>query len=126
MKIIGIGTDILEVSRIQNLLDSFGDRFLDKILSVSEKEYCLSRSNPAQHIAGRFCAKEAVIKTLNNIIQKPPLSHLEIGNTAEGKPFINFPSEFMKANPSLNDITIELSISHSKTVAMATALSFRR
>ncbi|MDD3627948.1 MAG: holo-ACP synthase [bacterium] len=126
MEIIGIGTDILEIERIQKLMDSFGTRFLDKILSDSEKEYCLSRSNPATHIAGRFCAKEAVIKTLDKLIQKPSFSELEIKNSPEGKPDIYFHKNFIERFPVLNEIRIELSISHSKTVAMATALSFRR
>ncbi|HON08751.1 MAG TPA: holo-ACP synthase, partial [Verrucomicrobiota bacterium] len=60
--IIGTGIDIIEVERVAASYKRFGDRFLKRILKESEIEYCLSHKNPAQFIAARFAAKEAISK----------------------------------------------------------------
>jgi holo-[acyl-carrier protein] synthase len=62
--ILGIGTDIIEVERIDRLLREHGEQFLRRCFTEEETGYALSRKNAAQHLAGRFAVKEAVMKAL--------------------------------------------------------------
>lgn len=59
---IGIGIDIIEIDRIQQSVEKFGDQFLNKIFTKTELEYSLSKKNKYQHLAARFAAKEAISK----------------------------------------------------------------
>lgn len=62
--IIATGTDLVEVSRIRHLLHRRGRRFLDRVYRPAERAYCMSRAEPAESLAARFAAKEAVMKCL--------------------------------------------------------------
>lgn len=62
--ILGIGTDICDISRIEKSIDKFGQRFLDKTFTAHEQDYCESKSGKASYYAKRFAAKEAVAKAL--------------------------------------------------------------
>ena len=62
--IFGIGIDIIEIERIQQSVEKFNDRFLNKIFTKGELEYCLTKRNKYQHLAARFAAKEAIAKAL--------------------------------------------------------------
>jgi holo-[acyl-carrier protein] synthase len=62
--VIGIGIDIEEVARVGDLLTRYGDRFITRIFTDGEADYCLGRRVPSQHLAARFCAKEAAMKAL--------------------------------------------------------------
>lgn len=63
--IVGIGTDIVEISRIKNAVAKWGERFLRKIFTENEISYCYKKKDPFPHLAVRFAAKEAVIKALS-------------------------------------------------------------
>ncbi|NPA24733.1 MAG: holo-ACP synthase [Deltaproteobacteria bacterium] len=64
MSIFGIGSDIVEVSRIEHLITTSGDRFLKRIYSSAEITYAMAKARPALHFAARFAAKEAFVKAL--------------------------------------------------------------
>lgn len=64
MRIVGIGMDATDIPRIAATIERFGDRFLHRILTGHELAYCLRRRHPAQHVAGRFAAKEAGMKAI--------------------------------------------------------------
>lgn len=61
---VAVGVDLADVPRIRKALAAFPERFVQRILTESEAAYCLSRTDPAPHIAARFAAKEAVFKCL--------------------------------------------------------------
>jgi len=63
-RIIGIGVDIVEISRIRSILEKHGERFLSRVFTEAEKEYAMSGAKAAERLAGRFAVKEAVIKAL--------------------------------------------------------------
>lgn len=61
---ISVGNDIVENARIRDLLEKHGDRFLKRVFSESEREYCSNRKDPVPRLSGRFCVKEAFIKAI--------------------------------------------------------------
>src|SRR5579872_5489175 len=62
--IVGIGTDITEIDRVADLMTRYGDRFLNRVFTPQEVEYCTRRRVPEMHLAGRFAPKEAAMKAL--------------------------------------------------------------
>jgi holo-[acyl-carrier protein] synthase len=87
--VLGIGIDIIEVSRIQASHEKFGERFLNRILLPSEIEYCLSHRTPAPFLAARFAAKEAISKAFGTGIgAKLGWLDMEIGKHPSGEPFV--------------------------------------
>ena len=92
MAIRGIGTDIVDVSRIEKLRARYGERFLKRVFTRGEIAYCLSKAHPDIHFAGRFAAKEAIAKAVyqgghNTVIA---FSDIEILNDDEGRPGVSF------------------------------------
>jgi len=65
MRILGHGVDIVEVARIGAMVDEHGDRFLERCFTAAERGYSESRKRASEHLAGRFAAKEAVLKAAN-------------------------------------------------------------
>lgn len=118
--ILGIGNDIVEVARIKSVLARFPQKFIDRVYTPSEQEYCLKRKEPALHLAGRFAAKEAVVKALGTGFT-PSLSWLdiEIRHDAKGKPGVFFSSS---AASLLGDPMLFVSISHCHAYATAIAI----
>jgi len=108
---LAIGVDIEDISRFENR----NQKFLDRIYTEKEQEYCLSKAIPACHFAVRFCAKEAVIKGLNAMgINHPQLNQIEIYHDENKCPKIKLPE--MK---DYSNLTIEVSLSHDRTKAIA-------
>lgn len=115
---IAIGTDIEEISRFKEKTEEDNSLFLKRIFTQKELEYCFKNKNFAQHLCGRFCAKEAVVKALTEFeITNITISDIEIINDKFGKPIVNI--------SKYPDIKIKLSISHCKTHATAVAIAFR-
>lgn len=118
--ILGIGNDIVEVARIKSILTRYPQRFLDRVFTPHEQQYCLRRKEPALHLAGRFAAKEAIVKALGTGFSQG-LSWLdfEIQNDPKGKPVVAF-SPFAKE--LLGDLNLHISISHCHQYATAFAI----
>lgn len=116
------GTDIIEIDRIKNLIEDAKEKALDKIYTKSEQEYCESKNSVKyQHYAVRFAAKEAIFKAISNKLNdKFEISwkDVEILNDVNGRPNVNF------INKKIKDIeSIEISLSHCKEYAVATAIA---
>lgn len=62
--ILGLGTDLVAIDRVEGVLARHGERFLDRVFTPGERTDCLSRSRPARHLAARLAAKEAAMKAL--------------------------------------------------------------
>jgi holo-[acyl-carrier protein] synthase len=115
--IIGIGTDITGITRIENMLISHGDRFLNKIFTAAEIEYCKKMANPAIHFAGRWAAKEAFYKALPASLQ--PRSTWKsvriVARNGSRKPVIEVIDRALEKGLSDEGIgSIHLSISHEQ------------
>jgi holo-[acyl-carrier protein] synthase len=116
MAVLGIGTDIVSIRRIEALINKYGNRFLKRVFTVQEQEYCRSKARSGQHFAGRFAAKEAIAKALyqSGYLDVIPLSHIEVSNDRYGRPVV--------AVSNLYDRRIKLSISHDQEYAIAMAV----
>ncbi len=118
--ILGIGNDIIEIERVRRSIEKYGERLLDKLLTEKEKCYCLEFRDPAMRFAGRFAAKEAIVKALGCGFGKSAAwRDIEIINNKEGKPEVHLNSALLKqfGNP-----TVLISISHCKLYATAVAV----
>ena len=90
-KVIGVGIDQIEVSRIRDSLDQHGSSFLDKIFTSGEQAYCSDKANPAPHYAARFAAKEAVAKAFRTGVGKEfGWLDAEVTNGPAGEPILGF------------------------------------
>ncbi|MDW7693456.1 holo-ACP synthase [Flammeovirgaceae bacterium SG7u.111] len=111
--ILGIGVDIVETARIEKSIKKKG--FVEKVFSEKEIAYCQEKARPHEHFAGRFAAKEALVKALGEAyyFQVEP-SQVEVTNNEQGKPEFTVPTL-----PIFENLTIHLSISHCSCHAVA-------
>ncbi len=116
--IIGIGTDIVEIDRIEKAVIST-PRFYEKIFTMSEKDYYISKNKNIQHLAGAFAAKEAVTKALGTGFRKIGANEIGVEHDKLGKPIIKLSGEAEKISNELRISNIHLTISHCKTYAVA-------
>lgn len=116
----GIGTDIIETRRIQDAIERHGNRFLDRILTEGEQTYCQRYNDPHPHYAGRFAAKEAIVKALGTgFHEQIAWTEIEVINDTQGKPEVHLSSRLRKHFPKAH---IFVSISHCIDYATATAI----
>ena len=95
--IYGLGTDIVDIKRIEGTLARFGQRFVHRILAPSERARFARVPQPANHLAKRFAAKEAFAKAIGSGIHSPFRWHaVAVGRDARGKPLL-VPDEAMSA-----------------------------
>lgn len=118
--IVGIGNDIVHISRIARSLEQYGDRFLDKLFTPEERKYCDTRSHRAQHYAVRFAAKEAFSKAIGTGWNEQfGWKDISIERSAEGKPSIRLQGNLAKKWGTYH---LHLSMSHSDDTALATVV----
>lgn len=116
----GVGIDVVEIPRMQQTIDRWGEAFLNKILTASELEYTRSKMNPTVHIAGRFAVKEAVSKALRTGWSGGfRWKDVEVTNDPSGKPSVTLQG---KARELLKNGSVKISISHSDQVVVAIAI----
>ena len=123
MSVIGIGIDLVECARIQRSIDRFGDRFLHRVFTDGEIEYSMSMKFPAQHLAARFAAKEAVSKAFGTGIGKTMgWRDIDIRKRPTGEPFLVFsgPAQELAAKRGVTSALITLS--HTEHHAMASVV----
>ena len=118
--IVSLGLDIVEIARIKKDLERFGERFINRILGEKERSQYQKRNDRTLFLAGRFAAKEAVVKALGYYLsERPPLHQLEIINDQSGRPELVFPDD-VKAG--LRGARCLLSITHERNYAAAVAI----
>jgi len=126
MKIFGIGTDIINIKRINNSIKKGGYKFKKKIFSDKEITYCERKKNPSAFYAKRFAAKEAFTKALGTGIGKGiSLRDIEVFNDTSGKPNIRLrgvTSNFLKRKIKKSKYNIYLSLSDDEPWAQATVI----
>ncbi len=114
-----IGNDIIETKRIEKLYKKYPNKFKNRVFSKNEIMYCESKGeNKFQSYAGRFAAKEAIFKAISESLENKFLitwKDIEILNRNDGKPYV-----VLKNVGKIKDI--DISISHVKEYAIATAI----
>ena len=108
-----IGTDIEKVDRFKKYLED--SSFLKTIFSEKELDYCFSKAHPEQHLAARFCAKEACIKALKCKFEE--FNKIEILNNEDGSPYLKILDEKYK------NYIFKVSMSHTKDYATAVVIT---
>ena len=115
---ITCGTDIIEIGRIKDSIEDMGERFLERVFTKKEIEYCESRKNQKyQHYAGRFAGKEAVFKAISPQLKDKyeiGWKNIEIINDENGRPCVHFLDIEIQGIDE-----IDISISHCKQYATA-------
>ena len=120
MPIICTGIDIIEIDRIQDVLSQYGDRFLNKIFTPEEIQYCRGRS---PNLAGRFAAKEATMKALKTGARGVSWKDIEVIRASNGAPSIKLYNRALARSESLGVSSLSISFSHSRDYAVASVIA---
>ena len=128
MPIVGHGIDIIETARIKRSVDEHGERFLDRVYTRSERDYCeRSKKRYFEHLAGRFAAKEAVLKVLGTGWRGGiAWTDIEVVKEPSGQPRIKLTGECERIARELGIVRWHISISHIETHATASAIGLRK
>ena len=125
--IIGLGTDIVEVDRIQKMIADHGAHFLECVFTAGEIAHCQPRRESAPHYAGRWAAKEAVMKVLGTgFTNEVGWTEIEVLVKPSGQPVIVLHGSTQEVARRLGIGEILVSISHTANYATATAIGLTR
>lgn len=121
--IVGLGTDIVEIVRIGEMIERHGEAFLNRIYTPEEIQYCQKRKHCNEAFAGRWAAKEAVMKALGTgFIRGIGWQDIEILAEKSGKPFVNIRGGAGEHARKNGVEKILITISHCRAYATATAI----
>jgi len=124
MAILGIGTDIVECLRIARMIERHGELFITRVYTDYEIEYCSARKAATQHYAGRWAAKEAVLKALGSVWRRGiSWRDIEIRNDRHGSPSVALHGAARDLYEEVGIRRLLVSISHCRTHAMACAVA---
>ena len=118
--IVGTGIDITEVTRIEQAIARFGERFLARVFTPAEIAYCKSKKNFAERFAARFAAKEAAMKALGTgLRQGVTWKNIEVTREPSGRPTLRFTGRANEIATQLGARFYALSLTHTEQQAMA-------
>jgi holo-[acyl-carrier protein] synthase len=118
--IVGTGIDIVEVPRVAQAIERFGDRFLRRIYTADEIRYCQSKRNAVERFAARFAAKEAALKAIGTgWKQGVSWTEVEVRRQPGGRPTVNFSGVAARHAAALGMKRASLSLTHTAETAMA-------
>lgn len=129
MNVVGIGIDIVECERIANMIEKHEEIFINRVFTPTEIEYCSARKAAAQHFAGRWAAKEAILKSMGTGWAKGiHWTDLEIQTLSGGQPVVHINGTAKEVCESRGISEILISISHCQAyaTAFATAMGCRQ
>ncbi len=124
--LIGIGADIIEISRIRSVMLRHGDKFAERILTAEELAYCSSMAHPHKHIAARFAAKEAVSKCFTTGIgAELGWKSVSVYHGERHEPLVRLDEQGRKLLAHVGATQVLLTLSHTENYAMAVAAIVR-
>ncbi len=127
MDILGIGIDIVECARILKLIERFGDQFLRRVFTNHEIRYCQSKKRATEHFAGRWAAKEAILKSLGTGLRRGiNWTDFEVHEDDLGKPQVRVGGTAREIMRQLRVADVLISISHCRAYATAYALALQK
>jgi holo-[acyl-carrier protein] synthase len=117
---VSVGVDTIEIDRVETTLARYGERFLNRVFSREEVRYCMGRVRPGPSLAARFAAKEAFYKAATPLASRPISLYFHWKEVEmirdEGPPRVRLSGEFKEV---IGGMEVSLSVSHSKTHAIA-------
>ena len=119
---VAVGVDIIEIARIERTLADFGERFLRKVFTARERERYASR---VSELAARFAAKEAISKALGTGIRGIRWQEMEVLSNRRGKPVLVLHGSAAKRAALLGLVAFDISLTHSRSEAMAFVVALR-
>lgn len=124
MTAAGVGVDLVEVQRIQDMLADKGGHVYERLLTPDERAYCESRPDPATHVAVRLAAKEAVYKALQGSEAARGIGwrDIEVIRAADGRPDVALSGLAAARAAELGVSRVLLSLSHTHQAAVAVAV----
>jgi len=121
------GIDLVDCPRIEQMLERHGERFLDRVFTPAEQRQANEVKNRIEKLAGRFAAKEAVLKLLGTGWRgKIAWTDIEVVNDALGKPTVSISGEVKRIADEMKIGEINLSISHTANFVMASAMALTK
>lgn len=121
--IVRVGADLVSIPRVQRLVEAQGERFLARLFTVEERAYCDAKNAPAQHLAARMAAKEAVMKLLRaGPADGVAWRDIEITHAGDGAPGITLHQRARELAAEAGIGGIHLSLSHEDEMALAFAV----
>jgi len=121
--IVGTGIDLAEIGRVEQSIQRYGSRFLNRIYTPAEQAYCQRKRNAAESFAARFAAKEAAAKALGTGISRGVTwLEIEVTRLPGGRPTLQFHGRAAAWAARLGAMRIALSITHTATLAMASVI----
>jgi holo-[acyl-carrier protein] synthase len=124
MEIVAHGIDLVDCPRIEKMLKQHGERFLDRVFTAVEQAYAEGNKNKIEKLAGRFAAKEAILKLMGTGWRgKIAWTDIEIKNNSAGQPEVTLTGEVKKLAKKLGIKHISVSITHTANFAIASAVA---
>lgn len=124
--LLGIGADVIEVSRIRGVFERQGERFLARVFTDEEREYCFRMAHPHKHLAARFAAKEAVSKCFTTGIgAELGWRSVSVYHGSRNEPLVRLDEKGLALLKVVGATHVQLTLSHTDTVAMAVAALVR-
>ena len=123
--ILGVGTDLIEIDRIERSIEQFGDRFLNRIFTPEEIAYCqLKKKHAAESFAARFAAKEAGAKALSTGISRGVAwKEIEVRRRPGERPTLHFSGRALNRAERMGVTSLSLSLTHSRDQALAVVIA---
>ncbi len=123
MSVLGHGIDLIECSRIARVLENHGQRFLDRVLTGAEQRRCRKYRHPIPFLAGRWAAKEAILKMIGTGWRgRIAWTDMEILPDELGQPVATLTGETRRRATALGISRVMLSITHTECYAAASAI----
>jgi len=123
VRIIGHGIDLIECSRVSEVYKRHGERFLERLLTPAESEYVMKHRSAIPRLAGRFAAKEAILKVLGTGWRGAiAWRDMEILNDRSGEPRVSLTGECARIAAQKNITKVLISITHTENYAAASAI----
>lgn len=124
MGIIAHGIDLVDCPRIEQMIERHGERFVKRVFTAAEQAYAEANKNEVEKLAGRFAAKEAVLKLMGTGWRgKIAWTDIEITNNAAGQPEVALSGEVKRIADELGIGHISISITHTANFAIASAVA---
>ena len=121
--IVGLGVDVVDIDRLRKSLQQQGERFIQRVYTPAEQEFCEARQDPGPHYAARFAAKEALFKAIGTGWDKGvSWQDVEVHRQDRDPPILIVTGEAKKRSEALGTKHIFLSLSHTDSSAVAVVI----